>query len=475
MAGKLTKEHMNLLEGMIGCGPKSFKLLYSITRDGCSAAEFHRKCDNQGPTVTVLLNPQGSVYGGYAGINWKSTGGFTMDDTAFIFQLVFSGIRVVNIFRPKDASKALYFGCNRSAWFGNPDFEPFLNTISVNKDGTFSLNGRLTLGTCYNSNNVSNDAIHNGSMVVTELEVYAVSDDTRTSTPKQTTWRKTPALNEEYISKIAEELASITPPRGSGITDFRLLLVGPVGAGKSSFINTVMSPFADRIINKAAVGTSSQNVTRKYITYPVRKTGGSCLNFRLCDTPGIGDHSGMDAVNINFLLDGHVHSSFEFSYSRHISAKTPGFVHRPSLAEEAHCVGIVLDSSTIHDLPAVTMTLLNELKNLALEKGIPLAIVLTKIDKLHEDIAENLADVFNRPEVKAVVDQVSEALGIPPNHVFPVKNYHSEMETEVAVHGLVLIALRKMLFIALDALEERTSANEEGQEANADVTESDTA
>ncbi|WAR29772.1 IFI44-like protein [Mya arenaria] len=471
MTGKLTKYQMDQLEAFIGSGPKVFRLLYSITRDGCAATVFHRKCDNQGPTVTVLYNPHGSVFGGYAGVSWQSSVGFhTEDNTAFIFQLMYSGKRAVNIFRPKDASKAIYCNSNDSSNFGYPDFKAFSNTVPLNNDGTFSLNGSISLGHFYHNNNVSNKDINNGSMVVTEMEITLENQRTRTEYGE-----KTPALTDEYISKLKEELASITPPKGSGITDFQLLLVGPVGAGKSSFINTAMSPFADRIMHKAAVGTSSQSVTRKYITYPVRKSGGSCLNLRLCDTPGIGDHSGLDALNINFLLDGHVPSSFEFSCSRHISAKTPGFVHRPSLAEEAHCVAIVLDSSTINDLPAVTMTLLNDLKNLALEKGIPLAIIMTKIDKLHEEIAENLADVFKRPEVKTAVDQVSEAFGIPPNHVFPVKNYHSEMETEIAVHGLALLALRKMLFIASDALEERTSANEERQGSTADVTESDTA
>ncbi|XP_052786793.1 interferon-induced protein 44-like isoform X2 [Mya arenaria] len=475
MAGKLTKEHMNLLEGMIGCGPKSFKLLYSITRDGCSAAEFHRKCDNQGPTVTVLLNPQGSVYGGYAGINWKSTGSYTMDDTAFIFQLVFSGKRVVNIFRPKDASKALYFGSNRSALFGHPDFEPFLDTISVNKDGTFSLNGRLTLGTYYNSNNVSNDAINNGSMVVTEMEVYAVSDDARTSTPKQIPWRKTPTLNEEYLSKMTEELASLTPPKGSGITDFRLLLVGPTGAGKSSFINTVMSAFADRVMQKSAVGGSASGLTNKYKSYPVRQGDGSCLNIRLCDTPGIGEHSAMDIVNLHFLLDGHLPNLFQFIPSRHVSIKTDGLIQQPTLSDEVHSVAFVLDASTLSDMSPAVTTWLNDCKKMVQEKGIPLVVILTQIDKLHEEVADNLADVFNHSDVKAAVDKASETLSIPPNHVFPVKNNHTEVETEVSIDSLALMALQKMIFMASDFLEERMFSKEECPTEPNEVTESDTA
>ncbi|XP_052786779.1 interferon-induced protein 44-like isoform X1 [Mya arenaria] len=401
MAGKLTKEHMNLLESMIGCGPKSFKLLYSITRDGCSAAEFHRKCDNQGPTVTVLYNPQGSVYGGYAGLSWKTDGGHAKDDTAFIFQLMFSGKRVVNTFRPNDASKALYFGSNRSALFGNLDFEPFFGTISMDKDGTFPLNGNLALGTYQNSNNVSNDAINNGSMVVTEMEVYAVSaDDARTSTPKQKTWRKTPALNEEYLSKMTEELAALTPPKGSGVTDFRLLIAGPIGAGKSSFVNTVMSAFAGRVMHKAVVGGSENGLTNKYMSYPVRQGDGPCLHFRLCDTPGIGEHSAMDVVNLHFLLDGHIPNSFQFFPSHHVSIKTGGLIQQPTLSDEVHSVAFVLDASTLSDMSPAVKIWLNDCKRIVQEKGIPLVVILTQIDKLDEEVADNLADAFSRPDVK---------------------------------------------------------------------------
>ncbi|WAR29763.1 IFI44-like protein [Mya arenaria] len=430
MVGRLTEDQMDILENMIGSSPKSFKLLYSITRDGRSAADFHQRCDNQGPTVTVLYNPRGSIYGGYAGVSWQSSGGYTADDTAFIFQLLFSGKRVVNTFRPKNVSKALYFCHDDSPHFGAQDLKAFSKIVSLNTDGTFNLNGKLAVGTYYHSNNVTNENINNGIMVVTEMEVYAVSDEARKSPPKGTAWRKTPNLNAEYTSKMTEELSLIKPQSGRGITDFRLLLVGPIAAGKSSFINTVMSAFAGRVIHKASVGSSDNGLTNKYMPYPVRQEDGSCLNFRLCDTPGIGEHSAMDVVNLHFLLDGHLPNSFQFSHSHHVSTKTV---------------------------------------------GIPIVVILTKIDKLHEEIEDNLADIFKCQEIKAVVDQVSETLGIPPNHVFPVKNYHSEMETEVDMHGLALIALRKLICMASDVLEERISGSEDSLAESTAITESDTA
>ena len=61
MAGRLTDEDMTQLEAWIGTGSKAFTLLYSIARDACDPAAFHRLCDNQGPTVkfTFVLHYMG--------------------------------------------------------------------------------------------------------------------------------------------------------------------------------------------------------------------------------------------------------------------------------------------------------------------------------------------------------------------------------------------------------------------------------
>ncbi|WAR29773.1 IFI44-like protein [Mya arenaria] len=202
-------------------------------------------------------------------------------------------------------------------------------------------------------------------MVVTEMEVYAVSgaDGKKRHRP----WRKCSDFSDEYIKLLTEELAPLRPPNGSDVTNFCLLLIGPISGGKSSFINAVLSAFAGKVIQKVAVGESEQGVTKR------------------------------------------------------------------------------------------------------------LVVILTKIDKLHKDIADDLADVFKHQVVNAAVEKVSEMLGIPPNNVFPVKNYHSEVETEVAVHAFALMALRKLICMASDVLEERTNDSDDRTAGSGEVKESDTA
>ena len=68
-------------------GYKKMELLYRGTRDGSTADIFHKKCDNQGPTICLYKNEKGNIFGGYASISWKSDGGWQKHNDSFIFTL----------------------------------------------------------------------------------------------------------------------------------------------------------------------------------------------------------------------------------------------------------------------------------------------------------------------------------------------------------------------------------------------------
>jgi len=181
--GKLEDGDMDMLEGWINAGPKTFTLLYSATKDGCDATTFHQKCDNQGPTVTVLYNPQGSVYGGYTGQSWNSSAGWTNDPTAFLYQLKFSGNEQRTKFPVVVTNSCNAINCNNSygpSFGGGHNLSTFTNTINVSS-GVYALNGYVRFhDTYYQLSNVSPkvkswDDINNGTMNVTELEVYKVT------------------------------------------------------------------------------------------------------------------------------------------------------------------------------------------------------------------------------------------------------------------------------------------------------------
>ena len=52
--------------------PPNLMLLYRASRDGWNSNHFHSKCDNKGPTLTVIKCTGGYVFGGYANAAWTS-------------------------------------------------------------------------------------------------------------------------------------------------------------------------------------------------------------------------------------------------------------------------------------------------------------------------------------------------------------------------------------------------------------------
>jgi hypothetical protein len=174
--GKFNDDQMDILEGWIGKGPKTFSLLYAITRDGCNATTFHQKCNNQGPTVTVLYNQYGSVYGGYASTSWNSNDAWVTTADSFLFQLSFSGSPKTNKFIVTKQQNSMYGGPSYGPHFGNgSDLQTFTSSV-YDAGGYFPLNGNMkAFGTHYNSQGITKDQVNNGTMNVTELEVYKVS------------------------------------------------------------------------------------------------------------------------------------------------------------------------------------------------------------------------------------------------------------------------------------------------------------
>jgi hypothetical protein len=51
---------------------KQCTLLWRGSRDGFGAAEFHRRCDGHPNTLTVILDTDGNIFGGFTPVEWES-------------------------------------------------------------------------------------------------------------------------------------------------------------------------------------------------------------------------------------------------------------------------------------------------------------------------------------------------------------------------------------------------------------------
>ena len=71
-------------------GYKKLELLFRGTKDGMTSQSFHNKCDNQGPTITLIKNDKGNIFGGYASISWNNDNNNTWHSApeSFLFTLI---------------------------------------------------------------------------------------------------------------------------------------------------------------------------------------------------------------------------------------------------------------------------------------------------------------------------------------------------------------------------------------------------
>ncbi|XP_052285393.1 interferon-induced protein 44-like [Dreissena polymorpha] len=455
MTGQLQDNYMDQLDSWIGTGPKIFTLLYKITRDGCNATTFHQKCDNQGPTVTVLYNQQDSVYGGYGSASWNSIGNYIQDANAFLFQLKYSGNDTRTKFPVTQAIYALYGQSTYGPTFGHGhDLKTFIGTAN-SSGGYFALNGYLTIGTAFNNQRIDAKLINNGNMCVTELEVYSVTDGVRKKSPPHApqSWRKTPEWNEKFLETLNEDIVSLKPSGELGLSDVRILMLGPVGTGKSSFYNTINSVFKGRISQRARCGNATHSITTAYTPYLVKARSGASLNFRFCDTRGLEVTQGLDILECNYLLDGNIPDYYEFNPATPISPENPGFVHHPRVPEKIHCVLFVIDAKTVGDIPPKLVEKMNSFQKIMNHKGIPQTVLLTKVDLACQDVASKISNVFTSKTIEAAVDKVSGLLGLPRNNILPVKNYENEMQLDDNISILALLAVRQVLYFAEDYIE----------------------
>jgi hypothetical protein len=51
---------------------KRFTLLWRGSRDGFGARDFHSRCDDRAPTLTLIRDTEGNIFGGFTPLEWKS-------------------------------------------------------------------------------------------------------------------------------------------------------------------------------------------------------------------------------------------------------------------------------------------------------------------------------------------------------------------------------------------------------------------
>ncbi|XP_065133182.1 interferon-induced protein 44-like isoform X2 [Paramisgurnus dabryanus] len=305
-------------------------LLFKASVHGYHSAYFHQKCDRQGPTVAVAYNNSGYVFGAFTNTDYAQTETNVVDNKAFLFS--FND-------RMGNADPLRVFSENPQFTFHDGNTGPNFGSLFFIYNNTATVYSNP--GQYFQFDPMQ---MHGNNLNLTEFEVYRVEDygDIMDKPWRNVQW--TPERRKEISCSVSEWKPSV-----SSVKQARILMVGPVGAGKSSFFNSINSVFKGYVSTQANTGIASSSLTTQFRTYRIKAGKENFLPMMLCDTMGLeeGVNAGMDIDDFTNILKGHIQDKYQFNPSAPLQDDSPHFHKSPSLKDAIHCVVYVIDTCKV--------------------------------------------------------------------------------------------------------------------------------
>ncbi|XP_052393118.1 interferon-induced protein 44-like [Carassius gibelio] len=266
----------------------------------------------------------------------------------------------------------------------------------------------------------------------------------------ETPWRNT-SWGKQKKDSLKQTIKEIKPYKND-LKYLRILVVGPNGSGKSSFINSINNAFKGRITSDALSNTiSSKSFTVVYKQYEI-ETGNPSLTLVINDVMGLegGFKHGCPLEDIIKAVHGHVKEGHEFIPEKPLSSDDPDYIKTPEPSDQAFCLVNVLAADRIQLTDDSVLGKLRDLRHDVKRLGLPQVIVMTNVDQTCPVVKANLQKVYYSKKIKEKMQWCSNELGVPMCHVFPVKNYHEEIETNDDMDVLILQAVTQIIQLAND-------------------------
>ncbi|XP_041960382.1 interferon-induced protein 44-like isoform X2 [Alosa sapidissima] len=165
------------------------------------------------------------------------------------------------------------------------------------------------------------------------------------------------------------------------VQHLRILMYGPPGAGKSSFVN-IDSIFQDRMTSAATVDAATDvSFTKMFQIHKIRKGKSGQLPFVICDVMGLetGDSGGVHPEDLMNTLKGHVKNGYKLNPRSPISDSDPHYNSCPSLGDRIHCLVGIVPADKVSLIDDDFFKKMREIRIKASELKIPEVAVLTKI------------------------------------------------------------------------------------------------
>lgn len=255
-------------------------------------------------------------------------------------------------------------------------------------------------------------------------------------------------------------------PHNSELQHVRILLHGPVGAGKSSFINSVDSALQGRIKGRASDdGACGKSYSTKYTTYRIPKENHtSFYPFVFNDIMGIEqDDAGICVEDIKLALMGHVRDGYKFKPETPLSDEDESYNESPTLNDKVHVLVCIVPADKLSITSDEVFKKLRKVRLAACDLGIPQLAVVTKIEEACFYTEKCVGNAYRSRYLRDMVEKVYTSQGFSRNRIFLVKNYHSEVSINDDVDTLILSTLKQIITYAEDFANDMQNLHEHGK------------
>nr|XP_055062653.1 interferon-induced protein 44-like [Misgurnus anguillicaudatus] len=269
-------------------------------------------------------------------------------------------------------------------------------------------------------------------------------------------WRKFDWNQRDVLKKKLEEFT----PSNEDVKYIKILVAGAIAAGKSSFINSVNNVFQQRITSIAIANSAGQgySFTKKLKGFQI-KSGHKFLPYAFTDIMGLepGVLAGSQPEDVINAVFGHVKDGYKFDESVPVTPGKEHYISDPNLSDQAFCLVYVVDADKISFTDQKLIDKLKIIRHRISDRDIPQVIVMTKIDEACPVVKKDLRKVYHSKKIKEKMQMCSDLIGVPMCNIFPVKNYHDEIDTNPDVDVLILKALDQIVYLAHDRLDRSSS------------------
>lgn len=221
-----------------------------------------------------------------------------------------------------------------------------------------------------------------------------------------------------------------------------IVSLGPVGVGKSSNLNTIASYLSNRLEQEAAAGSGASTLTVSCRSHVISYQGRP-VKWKWMDTPGDLFTTLVEKwkrTELSEMNDGYVSQA---EYEKHLDEA----VLKQLQAQQIGCVMAMISAvelaSQTSRTPGVDrlvvppgsrlschLQVLKHLYRQLVRKGLRMICVITKVDLVDEEVADDVACVQTSFVTHLMRQCVSQNTGLPMNQVHPVVNLVNEFDPQ---------------------------------------------